>query len=227
MTDRGVAERAGAAALAAADAAAFAVRRRRLLLAGRAAALRAAAPVTVEIDATARIGPGVRITAAPGRGGTLRIGPGCALEGVALHLAGGTVDLGHHVTVRTGTAIMAAGDLLVDGPALLSWGTVIHCDERIRLEPQVVIAERGTVTDSVHHHSEPGVWLLDNVRTRPVTIGTNTWLGAGVTVARASVGDHCIVAANSLVVDDVPSGAMARGVPAEVIRPARLPWLDS
>ena len=45
------------------------------------------------------------------------------------------------------------------------------------------------------------------------------------TIARgARVGDHCIVAGNSIVTGDVPSGHMASGVPATVVREVPLPW---
>jgi serine O-acetyltransferase len=44
-----------------------------------------------------------------------------------------------------------------------------------------------------------------------VYIGTNAVVAGGITV-----GDHAVISANSLVIRDVPAGALARGVPAEV-----------
>jgi len=49
-------------------------------------------------------------------------------------------------------------------------------------------------------------------------IGTQVWIGPNATLAGPiTVGDHVMVSANSLVVRDVPSHTVVRGVPAEVV----------
>jgi serine O-acetyltransferase len=53
-----------------------------------------------------------------------------------------------------------------------------------------------------------------DLRTRPV-IGSGVTLGAGaVVLGPVAIGDNATVAANSLVVEDVPSSCTAMGVPA-------------
>jgi maltose O-acetyltransferase len=39
-----------------------------------------------------------------------------------------------------------------------------------------------------------------------------------------TIGDHCIIASNSVVTRDVPPGHLASGVPADDMKPIRLPW---
>lgn len=54
---------------------------------------------------------------------------------------------------------------------------------------------------------------------RPVSIGSNVWLGAGVIVLPGvSVGDDSVVGAGSVVTRDIPSGVMAIGSPCRVVR---------
>jgi serine O-acetyltransferase len=49
-------------------------------------------------------------------------------------------------------------------------------------------------------------------------IGERVWVGPTATLAGPiTVGDHVMVSANSLVVNDVPPDTVVRGVPAEVV----------
>jgi acetyltransferase-like isoleucine patch superfamily enzyme len=53
----------------------------------------------------------------------------------------------------------------------------------------------------------------------PVTIGNHAWLGTGVIVlSGVRIGEGAIVASGSVVVDSIPDGAIAAGVPARVIK---------
>ncbi len=54
---------------------------------------------------------------------------------------------------------------------------------------------------------------------KPVTIGNNCWLGAGVIVCPGvSIGDCCVIGAGSVVTRDVPPNSFAAGNPCRVIR---------
>jgi acetyltransferase-like isoleucine patch superfamily enzyme len=56
-----------------------------------------------------------------------------------------------------------------------------------------------------------------------VCIGANTWLGARVVVLPGvTIGCGTVVAAGAVVVNDLPAGVLAAGVPARVIRPRGL-----
>ena len=55
---------------------------------------------------------------------------------------------------------------------------------------------------------------------KPVTIGRRVWCGTNVTIiAGVTVGDDVVIAAGSLVRENVPSNSIVAGVPARVIRP--------
>lgn len=54
---------------------------------------------------------------------------------------------------------------------------------------------------------------------RPVKIGSNCWLSAGVTVCPGvTIGDGCVIGAGSVVTRDIPANSFAAGVPCRVIR---------
>ncbi|HET8551916.1 MAG TPA: sugar O-acetyltransferase [Gammaproteobacteria bacterium] len=55
---------------------------------------------------------------------------------------------------------------------------------------------------------------------KPIVIGQNVWIAAGVTIiGGVTVGEHSVVAAGSVVTRDVPSNVLVGGNPARVIRP--------
>ena len=54
---------------------------------------------------------------------------------------------------------------------------------------------------------------------RPVRIGDNVWIGAGVTILPGvTIGDRSVIGAGSLVLRDIPPDIVAVGSPARVIR---------
>lgn len=58
--------------------------------------------------------------------------------------------------------------------------------------------------------------------TRPVVIGDDCWIGAGVIIlAGVTVGSGCSIGAGSVVKADIPPFSVAVGVPARVIRSAQ------
>ena len=55
---------------------------------------------------------------------------------------------------------------------------------------------------------------------KPIRVGNNVWIGAGVTVVPGvTIGDNVVIGAGSLVNRDIPSGVVAAGNPCRVIRP--------
>ena len=65
-------------------------------------------------------------------------------------------------------------------------------------------------------------WALsggrDALARSPTKIGSRSYLGPNVVVARGvTIGDGCIIGANSVVLDDVPTGSKAVGSPCRVV----------
>lgn len=54
---------------------------------------------------------------------------------------------------------------------------------------------------------------------RPITIGDNVWVGAGVHImGGVSIGQNTIIGAGSVVTKNIPDNVIAAGVPCKVIR---------
>lgn len=67
--------------------------------------------------------------------------------------------------------------------------------------------------------------------TSPVILGKNIWVGENVTILMGcSIGDGCIIGANSVVTKSIPSNSIAVGSPARVVKTYdfnQFLWTDS
>lgn len=199
------------------------IRRVRLLLFAvrlRLHARAVGARLDVQVDRTARLRGRVRLFVSSGTHTRVRIGPGVVLEhGVLLHLGGGEVALGPRVQIRAGCVLRVRGGTLVfHGDNMLSYHSVVHCDERVEIGRGSFTGESVTLVDSNHVRPDGEGSFFHTVVTSPVRIGERTWLAAKTTVTAGSdVGDDVTVAANSVVRGELPAGALAGGVPARVL----------
>ena len=201
------------------------VRRARLIGGIKATAFRAYAEVDLQVPPDVQLGSGIRVTVEPGTTNRLIIGPGSRIEDrVLIMLKGGTVDLGVRTELRRDVILNVAGTLTLRGDNAISWRSIVHCANNVEFAEMAGLAEHVTVADSSHFWTTPDEHFWHNVRTGEVYIGRNTWICPKVTLGRgAHVGDHCLIASNSVVTCSVPDGSFASGVPA-VVRPLPLPW---
>jgi acetyltransferase-like isoleucine patch superfamily enzyme len=181
--------------------------------------------VDVDIDPTAVIGPDIAVTIDPGTTSALHLGPGTALAGQSrIHLRGGHISIDERTSIRQHTVLNVSGALEIGPDCILSYGTVVHCAERITLGQIVGIAEYVTLVDSTHFLTDIDTRHYDNVRTKPLAIGRNTWLCPKSTVTMGvTIGDYCVVGSGVTVTQDVPDGhSVGQGQTLE--RRRRLPW---
>lgn len=185
---------------------------------------------TVEIDVAPDLWVGrvVRIEIQPSTHNRLRWGQrGTLGNGSVIRLTGGTLDIGDDVQIRDRCVLNVGGHLVLEGRSIVSWGVSIHCEDSIHIGERAGITEYATIVDSSHRFTGEHDWLVEHTETRSVRIGVNTWICAKAVVARgADVGDHCIVAANTVVTGTVPDGHMVSGVPAGSPVSLRHPWLE-
>lgn len=88
------------------------------------------------------------------------------------------------------------------------------------IEESVLIADKVFISDCTHNYEnievpvkEQGIKQLSQV-----TIGEGSWLGENVCVLGASIGKHCVIGSNSVVISDIPDYCVAVGSPAKVVK---------
>lgn len=109
-----------------------------------------------------------------------------------------------------------ATDVSVAPGTVIAAGAVINPEARIG--ENVII----NTCASVDHECvlEDGVHICPGVHLGgQVTVGRATWVGIGATVIdKARIGAGSFIGAGAVVVNDIPDGVVAYGVPAKVIR---------
>ena len=87
----------------------------------------------------------------------------------------------------------------------------------ITVGPGTLIGAGCLICDSDMHEVPLG--SPKKIRTAPIAIGKNVFIGANTTVLKGvSIGDGSVIGANSVVTSSIPAHSLAAGNPAKVVR---------
>jgi len=99
-------------------------------------------------------------------------------------------------------------------------GTVISSKQKIELGNDVLCGANVLITDFDWHYVNPQKRHQKGSKSIPIIIGNNVWLGINTIVLKGvRIGDNSVIAANSVVVKDVPPNVIAGGNPCKVLKP--------
>lgn len=127
------------------------------------------------------------------------------------------------------------------GPIYIHYGRHTHIGANCFFNFNTTIQDDGTVNIGHNNNFGPGLTIVTPVHpmlaeerrarelsnglkkgfcyAKSVTIGSNCWFGANVTVCPGvTIGDNCVIGAGAVVTKDIPSDSFAAGVPCRVIR---------
>jgi acetyltransferase-like isoleucine patch superfamily enzyme len=144
----------------------------------------------------------------------------------------GRLEVGPHTLLEPGVWITAPdrARVRIGEGTFLNLGVMVASAELVEIGSHCMLANGCFVSDANHRFDDP---------TRPITwqgfttkgptrIGDNVWCGANVVVTSGvTIGDHCVIGANSVVTTDIPSGSIAAGAPAKVLRAIELASPDA
>jgi acetyltransferase-like isoleucine patch superfamily enzyme len=113
--------------------------------------------------------------------------------------------------------------LVIGRGCWINIGCVFDLGAEIRIGSHVSIGHDVLVLTQSHAIGPPRQRAF-TMFARPVSIGTGVWLGSRSTVLPGvSIGDGAIVAAGSVVNEDVPPNTLVAGVPARIVRALPVP----
>lgn len=130
------------------------------------------------------------------------------------------IVLGDRVAFREGVFIGGNGKLSIGDATSINEHTIIACTQSVEIGSNCMFAPRCYVLDVDHKFSDVSIPInQQGYEQSPVKIGDDVWFGTGVVVIKgASIGNGCIIAANSVVTDDIPAYSIAAGSPARVLK---------
>ena len=130
-----------------------------------------------------------RITAKP-------VGKGVRIEPPFYTDFGKNITVGNNVFINAGCKFQDQGGIFIGDGTLIGHNTVLA---------------------TLDHAVEPDRRHI--LYPAPIHIGRKVWIGAGVVVTKGvTIGDNSIIAAGAVVTHDIPSGVIAAGVPARVLK---------
>lgn len=123
-------------------------------------------------------------------------------------------------------------DAHINAPLFVDYGENIHVGQRTFINYNLTALDVATITIGDDCQIGPNVQLLTPTHpidpqprrdkleaAQPITIGDNVWLGGGAIVCPGvTIGENSVIGAGAVVTKDVPSGVVAVGNPARVIR---------
>jgi acetyltransferase-like isoleucine patch superfamily enzyme len=103
----------------------------------------------------------------------------------------------------------------------LNQGVMVAALELVEIGSHCMFANGCFVSDSSHRFDDlvkPITWQGFTSK-GPTRIGDNVWCGAHVVITTGvTIGERCVIGANSVVTRDIPPYSIAAGAPAKVIR---------
>jgi acetyltransferase-like isoleucine patch superfamily enzyme len=137
---------------------------------------------------------------------------GTLSEGITI---GSSVWIGRHTIVTSFNGRIRMGDYVSTGPFCnFSSHSFIDIGSHVSISPYCAFLA------SSKDISDPTIPMLEQKRSsKGIRVGNNVWIGTGVVVLDGvEIGSDVVIAAGAVVNKSVPSGTVAGGLPAKVIR---------
>lgn len=128
--------------------------------------------------------------------------------------------IGKRVVFYPGVWIISGRNLEIGDDVDLALDVLITTGGGVKIGQRTLVGYRTQVLSSNHIIPPIPMRIFDaGSELKPVTIGSDVWIGANcIILPGVSIGDGSVVAAGSIVTKSVPPHTVVAGVPARVIR---------
>ncbi|MFL5895588.1 MAG: acyltransferase [Thermoleophilaceae bacterium] len=138
-------------------------------------------------------------------------------------LRNGRMELGRnvHFDHDVWIAVLKDGHLAIGEGVTINVGVFISCFDSIEIGDHTGIGNGSFIADSMRGFTPgPTPFMQQPMWSKgPVRIGSNVWIGVNCTVTGGvTIGDWCLIGANSVVTHDIPPHSIAVGAPARVVK---------
>jgi len=138
-------------------------------------------------------------------------------------LRDGRLEIGPHTLFEPGVWMTAPAParIRIGAGVFLNLGVMVASVELVEIGDHCMLANGCFVSDANHRFDDPTrpvPWQGFSTK-GPTRLGNNVWCGANVVITSGvTIGERCVIGANSVVSNDIPPFSIAAGVPARVLR---------
>jgi acetyltransferase-like isoleucine patch superfamily enzyme len=138
-------------------------------------------------------------------------------------LSEGRLEIGAQTLLEPGVWITAPGQarIRIGSGSFLNLGVMVASVELVEIGDHCMFANGCFVSDGAHRFDDPDrpvPWQGFTTK-GPTRVGDNVWCGTNVVITSGvTVGERCVIGANSVVTRDLPPFSIAAGAPATVLR---------
>ena len=169
--------------------------------------------MTVKIGRMCKIHPTAKLEAEELTiGDFTQIGENVLIHGAEVEI-GRDAWIARDVTIGGGRAEM--GSLKTDDFLHLGMRSMVNIADKVRIGEEVGI---GVESKLFTHGAYLSQYDGFPYEVGPITIGNRVWIPYAVVLPNVTIGDDIVVGAMSLVRRDIPSGCLAVGIPARIIK---------
>jgi len=135
----------------------------------------------------------------------------------------GRLHVGAHTLLEPGVWITAPAParVRIGEGSFLNLGVMVAATGLVEIGDHCMLANGCFVTDGNHRFDDPSrpvTWQGFTTK-GPTRIGDNVWCGANVVITSGvTIGERCVIGANSVVTTNLPPRSVAAGSPARVLR---------
>ena len=152
--------------------------------------------------------------------GSIKIGQRCRIgRGVEIF---GNIEIGDQSVIGSFSILSTGpkGHLQIGKDSYINSFSVLGASSGLKIGNHCIFAPFVHITDATHGIDDISIKTKDaEIKSSPVDIGDNVWLGTGVTVLMgSSIGKDSVVGAHSLVRNALPAQSVSFGTPASVHR---------
>ncbi|MEX2253036.1 MAG: acyltransferase [Thermoleophilaceae bacterium] len=140
----------------------------------------------------------------------------------------GRLEVGEGTLLEPHVWLTAPGDARIRIGALsfLNIAVMVASVKLVEIGDHCMFANGCFVTDGAHRFDDPDKpvpWQGFTTK-GPTRIADNVWCGANVVITSGvTVGERCVIGANSVVTRDLPPRSIAAGAPAKVLKEIEYP----
>lgn len=137
------------------------------------------------------------------------------------------ISIGRKVAILDNAWLMALNHIPGVNPELnIGDGTYIgHYShivavKKVHIGNKVLVADKVYISDNLREYQDILTPVIDQpvIFKGEVVIGDGSWIGESVSIIGSNIGKHCVIAANSVVTNNIPDFSVAAGSPAKIIK---------